>query len=128
MKFLLPVPSQWKSVNSPAQFQMAPEDGKAMIVLGLEDAQNLDAAKSKVINDNKLQVIESSNVKVNGLNAIALLSDIIPVDETGKATGTPLKVLTYLIEYDKGFTNCTDLAPKKILILIFYFSEYDERI
>ena len=33
MKFLLPVPSQWKSVNSPAQFQMAPEDGKAMLSL-----------------------------------------------------------------------------------------------
>jgi predicted Zn-dependent protease len=113
LRFQLPVPSQWKSVNSPAQFQMAPTDGKALIVLSLEQAQNLEAAKSKVITDNKLQVIESTNVKVNGLNAIALLSDIIPVDETGKATGTPLKVLTYLIEYDKRIYKLHGLSGKE---------------
>jgi hypothetical protein len=32
---------------------------------------------------------------------LLLLSDMVPVDDqSGQATGTPLKVLTYLIEYN----------------------------
>ncbi|MFC7668296.1 hypothetical protein ACFQT0_13595 [Hymenobacter humi] len=33
LKFRMPVPSGWKSQNSPSQFQMAEPSGKAMIVL-----------------------------------------------------------------------------------------------
>ncbi|MFZ1704130.1 MAG: M48 family metalloprotease [Saprospiraceae bacterium] len=112
LKFQFPIPSKWKYVNSPTQFQMATEDGKAMMVLGLQQASNLEDAKNKVITDNKLTVIESTNVKVNGLNAIALLSDMVPVDQNGQASGTPLKILTYLIEYNKMFYKFHGLSTK----------------
>lgn len=113
LKFFFPIPNAWKYVNSPSQFQMAPADGKALMVLALQEAKNLEDAKNKVIAENKLTVIESTNIKVNGLPAIALLSDMTPTDQNGQATGTPLKVLTYLIEYNNMIYKLHGLSAKE---------------
>jgi len=99
LKFQFPIPSGWRHVNSPSQFQMAPENGKAMMVMSLAEGSNLNDAKNKVITDNKLQVIESTNISVNGLSAISMLSDIVPEAQNGQQS-PPLKVLTYLILYN----------------------------
>jgi predicted Zn-dependent protease len=112
LKFYFPVPANWKSVNSPSQFQMAPADGKALMVLSLHNSKTLEEAKNAVITENKLSVIESTNVKVNGLNGIALLSDLVPTDQNGQASSTPLKVLTYLIEYNKLIYKFHGLSAK----------------
>lgn len=112
LKFLFPIPNQWKFVNSPTQFQMAPADGKALMVLAMANGKTLEEAKNNTITENKLQVIESTGIKVNGYPAIALLSDMVPTDQSGQATGTPLKVLTYLIEYNNLIYKFHGLSAK----------------
>jgi len=101
LKFQFPIPSGWKTVNSPAQVQMAPADGKALMAMSLAQGASLSAARDQVIKDNGFTVLESTNVTVNGLPAIAMLSDIIQPAEAGQQQAEPLKVLTYLIEYNK---------------------------
>lgn len=111
LKFQFPIPNGWKTLNSPAQVQMAPADGKALMVMSLENAANLEEAKAKVIKDNGLQVIESTNIQVNNLPAIALLSDIVPPAEGGQQAA-PLKVLTYLIQYNSLIYKFHGLSTK----------------
>lgn len=101
LKFQFPIPSGWRTVNSPAQVQMAPSDGKALMAMSLAQGASLSAAREQVIKDNGLSVLESTNVTVNGLPAIAMLSEIIQQAQSGQQQGEPLKVLTYLIEYNK---------------------------
>ena len=102
LKFQYSVPASWKTLNSPSQVQMAPADGKALIVMDLAEGTDLNAAKSKVIQDNQLVVLESANVNVNGLPAIAMLSDVVPPQQQGQQQqqAQTLKVLTYLILYN----------------------------
>ena len=101
LKFQYSVPATWKTINSPTQVQMAPADGKALMVMDLAEGSDLNSAKNKVIQDNQLSVLESANVTVNGLSAIALLSDVVPPQQQGQQQqGQPLKVLTYLILYN----------------------------
>ena len=103
LKFQFNVPSAWKTVNSPSQVQMAPADGKALMIMELAEGSDLNTAKDKVIQENKLVVLESTNINVNGLPAIALLSDVAPPAQQQGQTpqqNPPLKVLTYLIAYN----------------------------
>ncbi len=112
LKFQFSYPATWKLLNSPAQVQIAPEDGKAMLMMELAEGADLNTAKNKVIEENKLVVIESTNVTVNGLPAIALLSDIAQETQQGQTASQPLKVLTYLIEYNKMIYKFHGLSTK----------------
>jgi predicted Zn-dependent protease len=112
LKFQFVVPTSWKLLNSPAQVQMAPEDGKALMVMALAEGADLNAAKNKVIEENKLIVVESTNINVNGLPAIAMLSDIVQEAQQGQQASEPLKVLTYLIEYNKMIYKFHGLSTK----------------
>jgi predicted Zn-dependent protease len=114
LKFQFAVPTSWKLINTPSQVQMAPADGKAVMVMSLAEGSDLNVAKNKVIQDNKLTVLESTNINVNGLPAIAMLSDILPdatQQQSGQATEA-LKVLTYLIEYNKLIYKFHGLSTK----------------
>lgn len=112
LKFQFGVPASWKLLNSPAQVQMAPDDGKALMVMSLAEGTDLNTAKNKVIEENKLLVLESTNINVNGLPAIALLSDIAQEVQQGQQATEPLKVLTYLIEYNKMIYKFHGLSTK----------------
>ncbi|MBK8346697.1 MAG: M48 family metalloprotease [Saprospiraceae bacterium] len=101
LKFQFNIPTAWKLVNSPAQIQMAPADGKALMMMDLAQGADLNTAKNAVIQENKLNVLESTNTTVNGLPAIAMLSEVVQEAQQGQQASPPLKVLTYLIEYNK---------------------------
>ena len=114
LKFQFNVPASWQLLNTPSQIQMAPSDGKAMMMMSLAAGNNLQEAKTQVINENKLNVLESSNVNVNGLNAIALLSEVANQEaqqQTGQVAD-PLKVLTYIIEYNNMYYKFHGLSAK----------------
>lgn len=100
LKFQFAVPASWQTVNSPSQVQMAPQDGKAMMVMSLAEGSDLATARNKVIQDNQLTVLESTNTTVNGLQAIAMMSDIVQQAQQGQQQAEPLRVLTYLIQYN----------------------------
>ena len=100
MKFQYPIPATWKTANSPQQVQMAPENGKALMVLRLAQQANLQAAAQTFITENKLTQLSSRNVKVNGLNAVAVDAEQpAQQDQNGQQTQA-LRVLTYFIQYN----------------------------
>lgn len=78
LKFQYRVPGQWKLVNSPQQVQMAPADGNAMMLFTLGQGNSLQEVAQKFVSDNQLTLVESKNIQVNGLRAMALISDQYP--------------------------------------------------
>lgn len=98
LKFTFPIPRGWKTQNSPQQFQMAPSDGKALMVLTLAAEKDLDSAARAVLQNNKLTLINSQRVTVNGFPAIAMLSNQPP--QQGGQQSQAITVQTYLIQYN----------------------------
>lgn len=101
LKFMFNVPTSWRLINSPSQIQMAPDDGKALMIMMLAPGTDLNQAARSVIEQNNLSVIETSDITQNGLTGIALLSDVKqdPNDPIAAQTEA-LKVLTYLLKYN----------------------------
>lgn len=101
LKFMFPVPQGWRTANSPAQLQMAPEDGKAMMTMDLAAGTDLNAAANKFITDNQLNLIEKSNTNVNGNEALAIITELVPTAEAGQQQqAATLRILTYLIKFN----------------------------
>ena len=100
LKFQFPYPNGWRLVNSPQQIQIVPEDGKALMLMTLSGEQTIDAAAQAAVEQFKLTVLDSRRTNVNGLNAIAMVSDQVPKDEQGNQTGEAIRLLTYLIQFN----------------------------
>ncbi|HSI90387.1 MAG TPA: M48 family metalloprotease, partial [Adhaeribacter sp.] len=100
LKFRFPVPSGWQYQNSPQQFQMAPKDGKALMTLSLAAGNSLEAAAQDMVQKNKLTVVESRQVTVNGLPAMAVIADQVPdPQQQQQQQAEPIRTLTYFIQY-----------------------------
>ncbi len=97
--FQFNVPAGWQLVNSPAEVQMAPEDGKAIILLDVEEATTLDQAATNVIDRNKIKVEDRTNINVNGLPAVALYGTQTGDAQNGQQAEV-LKLMVYLIKYN----------------------------
>jgi len=97
LKFQFPVPQGWNYQNTPQRVQMAPKDGKALMMMTLASGNSLQAVAEKVITDNNLKVLESNQVNVNGLNAINMVADVKPQQENQAST---VRTMTYLIQYN----------------------------
>jgi predicted Zn-dependent protease len=93
LKLQFPIPQDWAYINSPQNFQMAPKDGKAMMMLTLAKGSNLQDAASGILKQYSLQAVQSEQVKVNGLNAIAMVAD-------QKQDQQVIRTLSYVIQYD----------------------------
>jgi predicted Zn-dependent protease len=92
LKFQFPIPTGWAYQNSPDKFQMAPKDGKAMMMLTLAAGKTLQEAATGVLQQYKLQHVETKETTVNGLRAIAMLADQTTQQQT-------IRTLSYLIQY-----------------------------
>jgi len=101
LKFKFPFPKGWQLVNTPLQVQIAPEDGKAIIILTLSQQDSLQQAVDTNINKLSLTVIERKSIEVNGFPAIALQSKQIPQDTQSNAQDT-IRLQSYFIQYDKN--------------------------
>ncbi len=97
--FQFSVPANWKLANSPSQVQMAPEDGKAIMFLDVEQASSLEQAATNVIDRNKIKVEDRANINVNGLPAIALYGTQTPDAQNGQQPQV-LKLMVYLIKHN----------------------------
>lgn len=92
LKFRFPVPSGWAYQNSPQVFQMAPQDGSAMMNLMLVPGDNLETAAQTLLKNFNLEPVESKSITVNGLPAIAVVAD-------QKQEQQVIRTLTYIIRY-----------------------------
>ena len=75
LKFRLPIPSGWKSQNSPTQFQMAEPNGKAMVVLIPASGNSLQEAAQSLAKAIGLQGANAQQTTVNGFPAIVFQGD-----------------------------------------------------
>lgn len=99
MKFQYPIPTGWQTVNSPSQVQMAPQDGKALMLLTLSGEQTLAAAAAQIIEQYQLTPVDKKNGMVHGMPAIAMINDQVSQDQSTGQSST-VRIQTYLIEYN----------------------------
>ncbi len=102
LKFKFSFPSGWKIQNQPAQVNMAPADGKALMVFTLASQKSLAEAAQTTLKELELAQKESKNITVNGMPAIATVSQQTYQDQsTGQQQANT--VLSYFINYDNVF-------------------------
>jgi len=99
LKFQFNVPTSWRLANSPQKVQMAPQDGQALMYLTLAPGKTLDEAGNAMLQKNNLQLVDSRQLSVNGLSALALIADTRQ-DPQQQQQRAPLRTLSYLISYD----------------------------
>jgi predicted Zn-dependent protease len=97
LKFQFNVPTAWRLQNSPQKVQMAPQNGEALMYLTLAVGKSLDEAGNTLIRQNNLQLVDSRQVNVNGLSALAIIADTKQDPQQQQA---PLRTLSYFINYN----------------------------
>jgi predicted Zn-dependent protease len=94
LRFQFPIPQGWNYQNSPQQVQMAAPDGSALLILTLAQGNSLQEAASAALQRYQLQAVESRNVTVNGLQALAVVAD-----QQQQQGGGVIRTLNYFIQY-----------------------------
>jgi predicted Zn-dependent protease len=97
LQFMFPVPADWMLVNSPTQVQMAPKDGRALVVFTLAQENSPEAAAEAAIKSLQLKLLESQRTTVNGLPAVATVTERVSKNQQGQQQH--IRVLSYFIEY-----------------------------
>ena len=100
LRFQYPIPAGWRTNNTPIQVQMAPEDGKALMVLRLSQEQTLATAAQKAAEQLKMNVIQSQQTRINGLEAIVTTADQQLDPNTPAQQQTPVRIRSGYIKYD----------------------------
>lgn len=96
LKFQFPIPVNWNYQNTPQRVQLAPKDGKALMMMMLAQGNSLQEATNTITQQYKLTPVETRNITVNGLQTIYLLADQQP-QQQGQPT---LRTLSYIIQYN----------------------------
>ena len=93
------VPANWQINNTPSAVQMVPQDGNALLTMVLAAGTSLNDASNQVITENNLTVIERGNQRINGFEAIEMISNqVTPAQQQG-AEATTIRIYTALIKY-----------------------------
>jgi predicted Zn-dependent protease len=100
LKFQFPVPRNWKYENSPIQFQMAPADGKALIVLTLGQGNTVDEAANAFVQQYKVQVKDSRRTTVNGYPAMMVISTQAAQEGQQQNPQNTIQLATWFIQYE----------------------------
>ncbi|MEM6803479.1 MAG: M48 family metalloprotease [Bacteroidota bacterium] len=82
LKFQYPIPRNWKTQNSPQQVQMASADGKAMMLLQLAQEKTAREAANAFVTNNKLRLVDSRELNLNGMKVTAVISDQVDEQQT----------------------------------------------
>lgn len=124
LKFQFPVPRGWNYQNTPQRVQMAPQDGKALMFMTFAPGATLQEAASKALQGYGLQPIESREVTVNGLRAIAVVADPAPAQgQQQQQQQAPLRTLSYFIQYGEAIYHIMGLsAAQDFNNYVQYFS------
>ena len=115
LKFQFPVPQNWRTANSPQQFQMGEPNGKAIMTLMLAQGNDPGTAAQNFVQQANVQVVDNQRVKVNGLDAIAVLGEIDQTQQGQQPNPqNRLRILSYFIQYGgniyqiNGLSRATD--------------------
>jgi predicted Zn-dependent protease len=114
LKFQFPVPQGWNYQNTPQRVQMAPKDGRALLMFTHAPGKTLQAAAGAFLEQNSLVAVESQNTTVNGLAAITMVAE--PRQVQGQQQQQPIRLLVYFIQYNNviymmlGVSNAADFG------------------
>ncbi|HEX8329724.1 MAG TPA: M48 family metalloprotease [Hymenobacter sp.] len=110
LKFRMPIPSGWKSQNSPTQFQMAEPNGKAIIALVPASGGSLDAAAQALAKAVGLQSANAQRTTINGFPAVVMQGQ--QADQQGQAGAA---VLAHVIQDGSNYYGIVGLtAPASL--------------
>ena len=104
MRFKFPVPVGWQFENSPVQIKMASKDGKALMAFLVSDKKNPEEAAQKFVEQVKVNMVENKKLSVNGLPAVALVSQQTSENQQTGAQNTVM-FLSYFIQYNGAVYN-----------------------
>jgi predicted Zn-dependent protease len=101
LKFQFNVPTGWKYQNTPQRVQMAPQDGQALMLLTAGPGKTLHEAGQNVLQQNNLQLVDSRETTVNGLNTLIIVADSKPdpQQQQQQQQAQPIRTISYLIQY-----------------------------
>ncbi len=102
LKFKFEIPAGWQLENSPAQVNMGPADGKALMVFTLTSGESLSSAAQTTIEQLELTLQDSKQITVHGLPAIVSTSKQIQTDQSTGQQQTNM-VLSYFINCDDKY-------------------------
>ena len=102
LKFRFPIPTGWKSQNSPSQFQMADPSGKALLILLPAPGATPEEATQAIAKQMSLQPAESRRTTINGFPALVFTADQVQQDpQTGQQVAG-VRVLGHIIQDGKS--------------------------
>jgi predicted Zn-dependent protease len=101
LKFQFSTPAGWQYKNSPSHVLFAPPGGDGMAYLTLAKGNNAQAAAQAFQEQHKIQVSESRNTTINGLQATLLTGDQVQQQnaQTGAQGGT-VRVVAAFIQHN----------------------------
>lgn len=102
LRFQFPVPQGWNYQNTPQRVQMAPKDGKALMMFTLAPGNTLQEAANAVVQQNNLQVLQWNETTVNGLRALTFVADVKQDPQQQQQQQAAVRTLTYLIQDGKS--------------------------
>ena len=109
LKFRFPIPSGWKSQNSPDKFQMGEPNGKALLVFLGAGGGSLDEAAQSLAKAIGVQSGNAQKTTINGFPALVFEGDQVQQDQSGQqAAGA--HVLAQLIQDGKSIYAFIGLA------------------
>lgn len=116
LKFQLPAPAGWRYANSPQAVQWTEPNGKAMMMMTLGQGNSPQQAAQAMVQQYKLQVLESREVNVNGFPALAVVADQ-QAQQAQQGQQTPaIRTLSYLVQQGNsvyhliGVSSAADFA------------------
>ena len=96
LKFKFTFPAGWQLQNQPMQVNMAPTDGKALLVFSFASGTTLDEAAQSTLNQLKLKPEEFRNITVHGMPAIMTLSKQVNENPNTGQKQTNMVISTFI--------------------------------
>ncbi|WP_373496266.1 M48 family metalloprotease [Aquiflexum sp.] len=103
LKFSFTIPNDWSFQNTPQQVQMAPKSGDALMMLTLGSGSSLKEAANTILEQYKLELVDSREEKINGLSALVMTAD------QKQEQGT-IRVISTLIQFGGNIYNTMGIA------------------
>lgn len=109
LKFQFSIPPSWAVQNTPQQVQMAPKDGRAVMLLRLAQGNSLETAAQTALEGFQMHAIESTRETVNGLPAIVMVADPQPQQQGQQQPQQQgrqsIRALMYFIQHGENIYN-----------------------
>ena len=112
LKFQFPIPQGWNYQNTPSRVQMAPQDGRALMMFTMAPGNSLQSAADSILLMYRLTPLDRRNITVNGIPAVYLIADQNPQEQ-----GQPvLRTQSYIFQHNGnlyhfiGVSTATDFS------------------